>query len=60
VQQLYADLVQRLDVRRPQVQIECTIVTLDTSDSYSVGIDISRIGGFDAQTGLRLPRESCQ
>ncbi len=31
----YADLIRRLDQRRPQVQIECTIVTLDTTDDTS-------------------------
>jgi general secretion pathway protein D len=47
VQRLYADLIARLDVRRPQVQVECTIVTLDTSDGASFGVDIGRLGGFD-------------
>lgn len=46
VQQLYADLITRLDTRRPQVQVECTIVTLDTSDNFSLGVDIASQGGF--------------
>ena len=41
VQQMYADLIKRLDERRPQVQIECTIVTLDTATTVTFGIDIS-------------------
>lgn len=45
VQAQYADLIKRLDERRPQVQIECTIVTLDTSDSFTLGVDIGRAGG---------------
>jgi general secretion pathway protein D len=45
VQQVYAELVGRLDQRRPQVQIECTLVTLDTSGNYSFGVDISKLGG---------------
>jgi general secretion pathway protein D len=45
-QQLYADLVKRLDIRRPQVQIECTIVTLDTSDGFTLGVDVGVSGGF--------------
>ncbi|MDB5290913.1 MAG: ral secretion pathway protein GspD [Phycisphaerales bacterium] len=45
VQQQYADLIRHLDERRPQVQIECTIVTLDTSDGFSFGVDIGRKGG---------------
>ncbi|HEX4796575.1 MAG TPA: secretin N-terminal domain-containing protein [Humisphaera sp.] len=44
VQQMYAALIKRLDERRPQVQIECTIVTLDTSNSVTFGIDISHLG----------------
>lgn len=46
VQQMYADLIKRLDERRPQVQIECTIVTLNTSDGFNFGVDIGRLGGF--------------
>jgi type II secretory pathway component GspD/PulD (secretin) len=45
VQQMYAGLITKLDERRPQVQIECTIVTLDTSDNFSFGVDISKLGG---------------
>jgi general secretion pathway protein D len=44
VQQLYSDLIQRLDIRRPQVQIECTIVTLDTTDNFTFGVDIGGQG----------------
>jgi general secretion pathway protein D len=47
VQQMYQDLIKRLDERRPQVQIECTIVTLDTTAGASFGIDISKLGGFN-------------
>jgi general secretion pathway protein D len=46
VQQMYAGLIQKLDERRPQVQIECTIVTLDTSGNFSFGVDIAKLGGF--------------
>jgi general secretion pathway protein D len=45
VQAMYAGLISKLDERRPQVQIECTIVTLDTSDNFSFGVDISKLGG---------------
>lgn len=54
VQQMYADLIRRLDERRPQVQIECTIVTLDTSDNFTFGVDISRLGGTDGSQLLTL------
>ncbi len=46
VQQMYQDLIKRLDERRPQVQIECTIVTLDTTAGATFGIDIGKLGGF--------------
>jgi len=41
VQQMYAELIQRLDRRRPQVLIEAKIIVLDTSDDFSLGIDLS-------------------
>ena len=47
VQQMYQSLIERLDVRRPQVQIECTIVTLDTSDQFSLAVDV----GFSGASG---------
>ena len=54
VQQSYADLIKRLDQRRPQVQIECTIVTLDTTNDISFGVDIGKLGGFDTSQLLTL------
>jgi general secretion pathway protein D len=50
VQRLYAELIRRLDERRPQVQIECTIVTLDTSDGFSLGVDTGFMGGIDSSS----------
>jgi len=47
VQDMYASLIARLDVRRPQVQVECTIVTLDTTDNFSFGVDIGHSGGIN-------------
>ncbi len=47
VQQQYAQLIQMLDRRRPQVQVECTIVTLDTANGATIGIDVARLGGYD-------------
>lgn len=45
-QQIYADLIERLDQRRPQVLIETTLVILDTSEGFSLGVEISsRFGG---------------
>jgi general secretion pathway protein D len=54
VQQIYADLIKRLDERRPQVQIECTIVTLDTSGGFTFGVDIGKLGAFGASQLLTL------
>jgi len=54
VQQMYAGLIAKLDERRPQVQVECTIVTLDTSDNFSFGVDISKLGGFGNSKLLAL------
>lgn len=41
VQQQYELLIEQLDKRRPQVLIEVTVVTLDTSRGYSFGVDVS-------------------
>ena len=41
VQLVYEDLIRRLDRPRPQVMIEAKIVVLDTSDDYSLGVEIS-------------------
>ena len=54
VQQTYADLIKRLDQRRPQVQVECTIVTLDTSNNLSFGVDIGKLGGSGTSQLLTL------
>ena len=39
VQLVYQNLIERLDRRRPQVQIEITLVTLDTSGGFSLGVE---------------------
>ncbi len=47
IQKLYADLIEKLDVRRPQVLIEVTVVVISGQDDMSFGIEISggdRIG----------------
>jgi type II secretory pathway component GspD/PulD (secretin) len=41
VQAIYKQLIDALDKRRPQVMIEVTMVTLDTSDNFSLGIELS-------------------
>lgn len=42
VQAIYENLIKMLDIRRPQVLIEITIVTIDTSDDFSLGVELSR------------------
>ncbi len=41
VQPLYERLIKSLDQRRPQVMIEADIVAVDTSDGFSLGVEIS-------------------
>jgi len=46
IQAMYAELIKKLDERRPQVQIECTIVTLDTSGGFQFAVDISKLAAY--------------
>ena len=50
-QETYRQLIEMLDRRRPQVMIEVSLVTLDTSDNFSLGVELSRAGsaGKDKQ-----------
>lgn len=41
VQTLYEKLIRSLDQRRPQVLIEADIIAIDTSDNFSLGVEIS-------------------
>ncbi len=41
VQPIYEKLIQSLDQRRPQVMIEAEIVAVDTSDNFSLGVEVS-------------------
>ncbi len=41
IQEIYEQLIAILDKRRPQVLIEITLVTLDTSDDFSLGVDLA-------------------
>jgi general secretion pathway protein D len=51
VQQLYARLIEQLDQRRPQVLIEAQIIAVNTSDNYTLGVELS---GGDRQGVKRL------
>ena len=44
VQAVYEELIGRLDRRRPQVLVEATVITLDTSGDFSLGVEISGRG----------------
>jgi general secretion pathway protein D len=50
VQQVYEQLIHTLDQRRPQVLVEVTLVTVDTSDSFTLGVELS-----GAQIGTKHP-----
>ena len=41
VQRLYGKLIEWLDQRRPQVLIEAKLVIVDTSDDFTLGVEIS-------------------
>ncbi len=41
VQPIYEKLIRSLDQRRPQVMIEAEIVAVDTSDNFSLGVEVS-------------------
>jgi general secretion pathway protein D len=51
VQDLYARLIESLDVRRPQVMIDAKIVAIDTTDDFTLGVEFS---GGDRQGAKRL------
>jgi general secretion pathway protein D len=62
IQEHYATLIKFLDRRSPQVLIEAKIVTLDTSNDYKLGVEVSvgdrkgekRLFGFSS-LGLSTP-----
>ncbi len=47
IQQIYAALIKQLDRRRPQVLLEATVITLDTSDDFTLGVEIAASGDTD-------------
>ena len=52
VQRLYEQLIRALDKRRPQVLIQATIVTIDTTNNFQLGVEIGRMGGFDRNSTI--------
>lgn len=45
---IFEDLIQLLDERRPQVQIEATLVSLNTTDDYSLGVEFGIRDAFES------------
>ena len=45
---IFEDLIQLLDERRPQVQIEATLVSLNTTDDYSLGVEFGIRDAFNS------------
>ena len=42
VQKVYKQLISALDRRRPQVLVELTLVTLNTADNFTLGVELSK------------------
>ncbi len=51
IQGIYAELIQSLDQRRPQVLIEAKVIAVDTSDDFTLGVEVS-IGDRTGATRL--------
>jgi|GEM_PF-3763000 len=45
---IFEDLIELLDERRPQVQIEATLVALNTTDDYSLGVEFGIRDAFES------------
>ncbi len=43
MQDMYKQLIERLDKRRPQVMLEVTLMTLDESESLSLGVELTKL-----------------
>lgn len=54
LQPIYEKLIKKLDERRPQVLIEATVVALDTTDDFSLGVEFSRPDSVDGGTLLNF------
>jgi len=51
---IYEKLIKRLDIRRPQVLIEATLVTLDTTDEFQLGVEFSKTTSVNGGEGKVL------
>lgn len=54
LQPIYESLIAKLDSRRPQVRIEATIVALDTTDEFTLGVEFSANDSADGGTLLNF------
>lgn len=54
VQPLYERMIQQLDVRLPQVLLSATIVAIDTTDDFRLGVEFSSSEGADDGTLLNF------
>ncbi|MEM6980879.1 MAG: secretin N-terminal domain-containing protein [Planctomycetota bacterium] len=41
IQPIYAELIESLDQRRPQVLIEAKVIAVNTTDDYTLGVEVS-------------------
>lgn len=53
-QAIYRKLIEQLDVRRPQVLIEATVVTVDTTDGFELGVEIRSAEEIDGSQLLNF------
>lgn len=51
---VYEKLIKRLDVRRPQVLIEATLVTVDTTNGFELGVEFSKTANTNGGEGKVL------
>ena len=54
LQAVHEKLIERLDVRRPQVLVEATVVVIDTTNGFSLGVELSNAEGVSDGKGTVL------
>jgi general secretion pathway protein D len=54
IQAVYEKLIARLDVRRPQVLVEATVVAIDTTNDFSLGVELSNAAAVNGSKGTLL------
>jgi type II secretory pathway component GspD/PulD (secretin) len=56
MQAVYKEMIEKLDKRRPQVLIEATVVSIDTTDDFQLGVEIFNEGSADGGTLLNFTK----